>query len=182
MYVDVVGFSNYEVSNYGKIKNKKTGRILSENPNERGYMKVSINNNNGDRRTVKMHRIVCEHFNANPGQKPQVDHKDEDKSNNRADNLRWCTDQENKDFYYAFDPSRKSIKIEPGYKVSDIMKQVCVDGSVFPSAGSAAQYICDNEPGKNKLTISKELRKMINGKRNFGTMYGKYIITGVEDE
>ena len=122
--------------------------------------------------------LVCEHFNPNPGHKPQVDHKDEDKSNNRADNLRWCTDQENKDFYYEKDPSRRRADVSSGYKISDIMKAVCVNGVEYPSAGMAAKHICSIVKS-NKDTVSKELRKMISGKRSFGTMYNQFTIRPV---
>ncbi len=176
-FVDIVGFDNYQVSNYGKIKNKKSGRILSENPTEKGYMKVNLRKD-GKSNTVRVHKLVCEHFNANPGSKPQIDHRDEDKSNNRADNLRWCTDQENKNFYYEKDPSRKSQSHEIGYRITDTMKPVCVNGIDYESAGKAAGMIAF-ETGKNRATISKEIRRMISGKRKFGTMYSKYEISAI---
>ena len=176
VFIDIVGFDNYQVSSFGKIKNKKSGRILSENPTERGYMKVNLMWD-GRSHTKRVHKLVCEHFNPNPGQKPQVDHRDEDKANNRADNLRWCTHQENIDYYYEKDPSRKYQAPKRKYKITDIMKPVRVNGIEFVSAGSAADYICGFEPTKKKATVSKEIRKMIGGKRSFGVMYGKYEIS-----
>ena len=180
IFVNVEGFDNYQVSNYGKIKNKKTGRLLKQSYTEKKYLKVNLSRD-GVSHTRRVHRVVCEHFNPNPGRLPEVDHTDCDKDNNRADNLRWCTSQENKDFYnekyriYKIHEPKKYGNIEDMIKATG--KPVCVNGVEYVSAGSAAQYICDNEPSKNKATVSKTIRTMLSGKRNFGTMYSKYEIT-----
>ena len=182
-FVDIVGFDNYQISNFGKIKNKKTGRILKDSCNGRGYKKIGLINNDGCRCTVRVHRIVCEHFNPNPGNKPQVDHIDCNKANNRADNLRWCTHQENIDWYYEKYHVYKLPKPKKYDSISSMVqktgKPVCVNGVRYPSAGSAAKYICDNESGKNRATVSKEIRRMISGKRKFGYIYEKYEISSI---
>jgi len=182
-YIEITGFSNYEVSNYGKIKNIKTGRILKDSSTHNGYRKISLSKD-GVVGYYRVHRLVCEHFNANPGHKPHVDHKDEDKSNNRADNLRWCTNRENLDFYYENNPEKKGVPRDKVYgnradMIKAIGKPVCVNGIEFVSAGGAAKYICEKEPGKKQATVSKEIRRMISGKRSFETMYGKYEINDI---
>ena len=180
-FVDIYGFSGYEVSNYGKIKNKKTGKILKENPNEKGYMKVNLMKDNRSY-TRRVHKLVCEHFNPNPGHKPKVDHEDCNKSNNRADNLRWCTHQENIDFYNEKFRVYKLPKPSKYGTIGDMVKAtgkpVRVNGIEFISAGTAATMI-SIETGKNKRTISKTIRTMISGRRKFGTMYGIYKISSI---
>ncbi len=181
-YVDVVGFGNYQVSNYGNIKNKKSGRMLAVSYTEKGYLKVNLSRG-GVSHTRRVHKVVCEHFVANPGNKPQIDHIDCDKANNRADNLRWCTNQENLDFYYENHHVYKVPKPNKYGSREEMIKAVgnpvCVNGVRYVSAGTAAQFICDNEPTKKKATVSKTIRKMVSGKRAFGTMYGRFIISGV---
>lgn len=85
---------NYYVSNDGEIKNNLTGRILKLNSAHNGYKKTNVSIN-GKLKTVFIHRLVAELFIPNPNNLPQVNHKDGNKTNNRADNLEWVTLQEN---------------------------------------------------------------------------------------
>jgi len=94
IYKTIEGFENYEVSNFGHIKNKKTGRILKACPNENGYL---IANFYKDKKvkSLNIHRIVGMTFLDNPDNKPQIDHIDNNKNNNNVNNLRWATSSEN---------------------------------------------------------------------------------------
>lgn len=97
----------YEVSTYGRIRRVarisylKDGRkrqleekILTPHIHPKGY--VIINLAQQDRSvTYKMHRLVAVTFIENPLDLPEVNHKDEDKSNNNVNNLEWCTHQYN---------------------------------------------------------------------------------------
>lgn len=73
----------YEVSNLGRVK--RNGEIIEPKINNSGYKALKF----------LVHRAVAELFIPNPENKPQVDHIDCDKLNNRVDNLRWVTASEN---------------------------------------------------------------------------------------
>lgn len=60
-----------------------------------GYKLVGLRDGFGNQKQFRVHRLVCEAFILNPENKPQVNHIDEDKSNNRICNLEWCTCTEN---------------------------------------------------------------------------------------
>lgn len=91
-----------EVSNMGRIRSIE--RIVAFGQNKRkvhqtiyklhndkdGYKMAGISG-----KTIKVHRAVAETFIPNPDNRPQVNHIDGDKSNNRADNLEWATQEEN---------------------------------------------------------------------------------------
>lgn len=80
--------TRYEVSNMGRVRNHD-GHILK--PIERrGYLCLNFCVN-GVRKDVKIHRLVAGAFISNPDELPFINHKDEDKHNNRSDNLEWCT-------------------------------------------------------------------------------------------
>lgn len=98
----------YEVSNDGQVrsldayidcgfggKRLHKGKIKPQRANNRGYIIVALWHN-GKQFNTTVHRLVAEAFIPNMDNKPQVNHIDGDKSNNRADNLEWVTDNENK--------------------------------------------------------------------------------------
>lgn len=90
----------YEVSDLGRVKSlgngetHKTEHIMRTSRNCNGYVLVHLTKN-GITKTFQLHRIVASAFIENEDKKPCVDHIDTNVENNRADNLRWCTDQEN---------------------------------------------------------------------------------------
>lgn len=79
----------YEVSSCGRVRNVKTDRILKLR-NNKGYMEITLQG-----RTYLVHRLVADAFIPNPNNLPCIDHIDGDKTNNNADNLKWCSYREN---------------------------------------------------------------------------------------
>jgi hypothetical protein len=97
----VVGYEGiYEVSDQGRVKrikpeyNTYVGKILSGGIEKNGY-RVVLLYDNGKRKMFKVHRLVAIAFVPNPENKPQINHKNAIKLDNRAENLEWSTCQEN---------------------------------------------------------------------------------------
>lgn len=86
----------YEVSNTGYVKSFQFKKpfIKKFNKNRQGYLSVALCKDNNIK-LVKVHRVVAEAFIPNPDNKPQVNHKDGNKANNRVENLEWVTASEN---------------------------------------------------------------------------------------
>ena len=82
----ISGYDNYEISSFGRVRNVRTGRILKNNIDTRGYYKVNL-----CMTTLNIHRLVCEAFNENPNNLKFVDHIDGDRKNNHYENLRFCS-------------------------------------------------------------------------------------------
>jgi len=80
---------NYAVSNYGRVVNLKTKRILRPSFSN-GYARVGIGG-----RTIRLHRLVATYFCSGYAPYLDVNHLDGDKTNNVAWNLEWCSRQEN---------------------------------------------------------------------------------------
>ena len=113
IWKDINGFEGYyQVSNLGRVKSiervieylsygkKKTKKICEKifKPqfNKSGYYMVNLSVNNMHY-PKQIHRLVAEAFIPNPDNKPQVDHINTIRTDNRVENLRWCTQQENTD-------------------------------------------------------------------------------------
>lgn len=86
--------SNYEVSNLGKVRNIKTGKILKNNVDKDGYFYVGLYQDKKKYRR-NIHRLVALVFIPNPDNLPIVDHINQDRQDNRVENLRWTTHKGN---------------------------------------------------------------------------------------
>ena len=111
-FTPIDGFENFAISNYGRIQrvtpgpHTKPGEIKNIQVNKKtGYTHVKVTGSLG-KRSMAVHRLVATHFIPNPNNYREVDHIDRDKTNNRVDNLRWCTRHEN----LANQDNRKSLK------------------------------------------------------------------------
>jgi hypothetical protein len=87
-------FDNYEVSNFGNVRNIKTGRILKGKDDTHGYLIVCLYKDK-KKKTKSIHRLVAEAFIDNPENKLCVDHNDGNVKNNDITNLRFATVSEN---------------------------------------------------------------------------------------
>lgn len=103
----VVGYEGYyEVSNLGTVRGidrydckgrRIKGKVLQKKVEHTGYVSTVLTRN-GKPKSYKVHRLVAEAFIPNPDNLPQVNHKDEDKSNNTVWNLEWCTEKYNRNY------------------------------------------------------------------------------------
>lgn len=81
----------YEVNRAGKVR-RVDGFVPKLIANDQGYMMVRLSQ---PRRLERVHRLVAEAFIPNPAGKPVVNHLNNDRADNRVENLEWCTQAEN---------------------------------------------------------------------------------------
>lgn len=91
----------YQISSFGNVKSfprkgtqTRKERILKFKKDKKGYFFVHLSKNN-IQKSIKIHRKVAILFIPNPLNKPQINHIDGNKQNNKLENLEWCTNGEN---------------------------------------------------------------------------------------
>ena len=93
-FVKVKGYEGYEVSNTGKIKSLKTNRLLTPQKNNCGYLYILLTDSNKKVKINLIHRLVFDSF-IGITDGLEINHLDEDKENNRLDNLELITHEDN---------------------------------------------------------------------------------------
>ena len=119
VWKDVVGFEGlYKVSDKGNVYSverkdsrghKRGGRILRPSYDKDGYLLISLYKN-GKVKKKRIHRLVIEAFIPNPNKLPQVNHKDENLSNNELSNLEWCDARYNSNYGTRNKRIRKKVR------------------------------------------------------------------------
>lgn len=123
---DIEGFNgNYQISDLGNVRSRlcKNGKgfcdswhLIKLMPDKDGYRFVTLRNNS---KTVycRVHRLVAKSFIPNPSNYKIVNHKDECKSNNKVENLEWCSSRYNQTYGLAnYRRTLKSCKKIGGFK------------------------------------------------------------------
>ena len=116
VWKDVIGYEGvYQVNNIGEVKRVSKNKLLTPyvGVKSKGYIYVKLCMNNV-RCKKALHRVVAEAFIPNPLNKPEVNHKDGNKSNNCVDNLEWCNRSENEQHSYNIlnKDSGKKLSVE----------------------------------------------------------------------
>lgn len=96
----IEGFSRYQISTLGRIRNVNF-HIMKDSVRGDGYNWILLVGDDGKQKNFSTHRLVATAFIPNPENKPQVNHIDGNKQNNRVDNLEWVTGSENVRHAYA---------------------------------------------------------------------------------
>lgn len=139
----------YEVSNLGNVrsvdrvvvysngrKHFLKGQILKPVKNQDGYLFLWLFKDS-KRKTFKVHRIIMNTFVPNPSNLPQINHKDEDKTNNCVENLEWCDSKYN--INYGTRIQRVTEKCSKAVLQIDKEKDVII--SEYPSTQEAARKL-----------------------------------------
>ena len=140
----IENYPNYTISDKGEIVNTNTNKELKPYIRKDGYVIISLSKG-GKKYKCYLHRLVAETFIPNPDNLPQVNHKDEDKTNNCVSNLEWITSKDNCN--YGTRNERQGL----GH--SKPIEQYDLEGNFIKEWDSATQV--ERDLGFNHSNISK---------------------------
>lgn len=145
-YKPIPDYEHYIINRNGHIINTKTGTYLKQSLNTHGYLRVGLCKDSKSK-TVCVHRLVAKVFVPNPNNYDVVNHKDENKINNNADNLEWCTTKYNHNYGNALIKNGKAHR-KPIIAINANVKIIADSYKTF------SEYVGVKSP----------LRSFINGK------------------
>jgi hypothetical protein len=145
----------YSISNFGRIRNKRTSRITEGRIGNHGYKRVSFRKE-GEIKEYLIHRLVAETFIENKQRKRTVNHIDGNKTNNNIENLEWATDKEQQ-AHAIKNGLRKTIK-SCDNKLSKKVDQFNLDGTYIKTHNSIVE-------AKKELGSDLHISEVCRGKR-----------------
>ena len=182
--------THYEISSFGRVRNANNEKIIKQQVNQRGYSTIRIKNNNKEKITLTVHRLVALAFIANPNSYKEINHEDGDKQNNYFSNLRWCTRGEN--IKHSWDNGLRHFTAKARKAVLENLRKantpeviakkryprsrrtICVEtGQVFKSMKAAADFVGAHEQNIQECCAS-------NGKRTSRGFHWEYADDGGE--
>lgn len=135
---DIEGYEGlYQVSNWGRVKSIKFNKeIIMKQKDRRGYKGIGLRKKGEKQKFYSIHRLVAQAFLENPNNLPCINHKDENKLNNKVENLEWCTYEYNANYGTRVERLREA---NLGAKNPYAKKVICITtGETFECIREAA--------------------------------------------
>ena len=138
IYKEIIYCKKYLISNYGKVKNKKTNKILkiSKRKDNRAY--IEIRGEKNKRLIFLISRLVAEHFLENKLNYKIVEHKDDNPLNNNYKNLIWSNQSKNSINKHYRSSKKQLVKVDQYDLENNFLK-------TFESVSLAAKSISGNK-------------------------------------
>lgn len=159
------GYEGYKISDDGRLWSEKTQKFLKPHLDKYGYIIYTISID-GKPITMTAHKMVALAFIPNPNNLPQINHKDENKINNKVENLEWCTSEYNNN-YGSHNQNMSETKKEKGSTGKPVAMYDKNTGELlktFVSASEAVRYVNGKAPGN--------ILKCCEHKKWYKTAYG----------
>ena len=162
----IIGYeSEYEVSSQGRFRSfpkhsHKSVRIYLGNKDSRGYRRVVLCRN-GEEHTFYAHRLVAIHFIDNPNNFPYINHKNQDKSDNRVENLEWCDAKYNINYGDALERAKETSLSRHRATAKKHIAQYTLDGTFVKEYSSIKEANLSLGKKASATSISRAVNGII---------------------
>jgi hypothetical protein len=131
----IKGFEGYFITKDGRIWSaRQSGKWLKPSKGTNGYLTVGLRDADGERHRKYVHRLVAQTWLENPENLSQVNHKDENKSNNNVLNLEWCTPKYNSNYGTRNRRiSKPVVNLDTGKRYGSITQASAATGIAYTS-------------------------------------------------
>lgn len=187
----VPGFSRYEASTFGRLRNKKTQKLMSDRARDGGYINNTLINDDNKEKKSKRHRIVAQTFIPNINNKPTVNHKNHQRDDNRVSNLEWFTIKEQVIHQRHKKKGEINLHIQPPIIRCDLNGEIIEE---YSEIDDALTWIIENiktnregiEIKKNQITINllRNAASITNNKTNrlYGFTWKYGVVPNLKNE
>lgn len=151
-------YPSYMISNYGRVKNERTGKSLKPVKMKNGYLTVNLYDKNGKHKNYYVHRLVAKAFIKNKNEYTEINHIDENKENNKVNNLEWCS----RSYNINYGKANLSRQLSEGSKVIAI-KLDSKDTFSFNSVKSMCRKLNIDESSCRRILNHKNHCKSLHG-------------------
>ena len=171
--------NDYIVSNLGNVMSLPKKHIGGQGEyidcgiklkpiNNKGYLYVCVRID-GKRKKEYIHRLVAKAFLPNPQNKPFINHKDCNPSNNRVENLEWCTPQENTDYMISLGRNKRTKEwLDKLHSSTEKYKKAVVGIEIY--TGNVLTFDSIQEAGRNGFHAS-DIHRCCNNQRKHAKGY-----------
>ena len=175
---DIKGYEGlYQISNLGRVKSLRNNhgqfreKILKTCSNKLGYSYINLYKE-GKNKKCLVHRLVALHFIPNPNNYKEINHKDENKQNNRVENLEWCTAEYNSNYGTRI---LRMIKAQKGQNRPSVRGSNSTRARKVQCVTTGKKFNCITEAAKYYYVERRSITSCCQGKRKSS---GKHPVTG----
>lgn len=180
---------NYEVSNYGRVRNIKRNQMIVGSIDKDGYPRVMLmsKEKTADGKTKKItryrHRLVAQAFIPNPDNLPIVNHIDENKANPRVDNLEWCSIKYNVNYGEGAKRRREKLTAYRKAQAKIIHKGTPVYVYKAKTKEFIGEYVSITAAARELNADYRSVNKLVhgNGKTHHGMIFSATPIEKLEN-
>ena len=167
----------YEINSEGILRNVKSKKVIKGYRESNGYTRVKLESKSlGGIVRTSIHQLVAEAFVPNPLGLPEVNHKNSDRSDNRAENLEWVSHSQNMKHAYHDGAYSESVKKGLAVHWEGSKRKVTNGDKTFESLSDAGEWLASLGRVKNASSGRSGIYAACNGKvKSFGGFNWSYV-------
>ena len=183
-FAPIEGFPDYQITSHGRVFSLKSGKMneLKQRKNNRGYLMANLRKDN-KHYCKTVHRLVAQAFILNPENKTDVNHIDEDKTNNHVSNLEWVTHKENCNHGTRNERTSKTNSDGRMKGINHPSARAVIGFKINGCDIKYYKYMCEGEKdGFDHSTISKCCNGKLKKHKNYVWYYADEFFNRKEDD